>query len=76
MKKELFKRIKIAGLISFIPVILAAGPLSGFFVGSFLKEKFRLSAYFLFICIGLGVIISIKEVVRIIRLVLNIDKKV
>lgn len=75
MKEDFLKRIKIAGMISFIPVILAAGPLSGFFVGSLLREKFNLSFYFLFICIGLGVIISVKEVVRIIRLVLNIDKK-
>jgi len=74
-KEELYKRIKIAGMISYIPIMLAAGPLAGFFLGDYLQKKFNLPFYFLVICSGAGIILGIRESVRIIRLVLKIDKK-
>lgn len=74
-KEELYKRIKIAGMISYIPIMLAAGPLAGFFLGDYLQEKFSLPFYFVIICAGAGIVLGIRESVRIIRLVLKIDKK-
>lgn len=74
-KQEFYKRIKIAGIISFIPVILATGPLSGYFAGYYLEKRFGLGPYVSFVTIGIGVIISIAEVVRVIRLVSRIDRK-
>jgi len=73
-KEELYKRLKVAGLISFIPLLLAVGPLAGYIVGDYLKNKFGLE-YLLFICIGLGFISSISEVIKIIRLVVKITNK-
>jgi F0F1-type ATP synthase assembly protein I len=73
-KDLLYKRIKIAGLLSFIPFILAAGPIGGWVIGEFLENKFNLSVYITYICILIGMAASIREVVRIIRLVIKIDR--
>lgn len=73
--EEAYRRIKIAGMISFIPVVLVAGPLSGYLIGAYLEKKFALSSTVLFISIIIGFIASITEAVRIIRLVLRIDTK-
>ena len=75
VKKEVYKWVKIAGLISFIPVMLSAGPLGGYFFGDFLEKKFSLPSYIIYISMGIGAIAGIRETVRIIRIVLNIDKK-
>ena len=74
-KAELYKRIKIAGMVSYIPIMLAAAPLSGFFLGDYLQKKFNLPFYFLILCIVLGAVVGIRESVRIIRLVLKIENK-
>lgn len=73
--EEFYKRIKIAGMVSFIPAILVAGPLSGYFIGDYLKEKFGMASFVPLVCIAIGFAVSIKEVIRIIRLVTKIDKK-
>lgn len=73
-KEEFYKRIKIAGMISFIPLMLAAGPFIGYLAGDYLGKKSGL-AYVIFICIGIGFLVSITEVIRIIRLVTKINKK-
>ncbi len=74
-KEELYKRIKIAGMISYIPIMLAAPALAGFFLGDYLQKKFNLPIYISIFCIGLGIIIGIRESIRIIRLVLKIENK-
>ena len=74
-KEELYKRIKIAGLILYIPIMLLAGPLGSFFLGDYLQKKFNLPYFFLIILVCLGIAVGIREAVRIIRLVLTIDKK-
>ena len=73
--KEFYKRIKIAGLISYIPVMLAAPALAGFFLGDYLQRRFNLPFYALIIFVFLGLIIGIRESIRIIRLVLRIEEK-
>jgi len=74
-KEELYKKIKIGGMISFIPIILATGPLAGYFIGDYIEKRFDLPSYAAFICIGAGFAASILEVARIIRKVLSIDRK-
>jgi len=74
-KTELYKRIKIAGMISYIPIMLAAAPLGSFFLGEYLQKKFHLPFFFLVFCVALGVIVGIKESVRIIRMVWKIENK-
>ncbi|MFA6079202.1 MAG: AtpZ/AtpI family protein [Candidatus Omnitrophota bacterium] len=69
--KEIYNRIKIAGLLSFIPIVLAAGPLGGYVLGDFLEKKFSLPSYTHIICIGIGFIGSIRETIRIIGIALR-----
>ncbi|MDD4894366.1 MAG: hypothetical protein PHW54_03530 [Candidatus Omnitrophica bacterium] len=73
-KEELYKRIKVAGMISFIPVMLAAGPFMGYIAGDYLVKKTGVG-YILFVCIGIGFIASITEVIKIIRLVTKLTDK-
>lgn len=73
MKKEIYKLIKIGGLLSFVPAILFSGPLSGYFLGDYLVKKFSLSSVFLFIIIGIGFMASLAEAVRVIRFVFRIE---
>ncbi len=73
-KEEFYKWVKIAGLVSFIPLLLAVGPLAGYLVGDYLKNKFGLD-YLLFICIGIGFITSTSEVIKIIRIVIKTSNK-
>ena len=73
--KDLYKGIKIAGMISYIPLMLAVSPLAGFFLGDYLQKRFNLPFYVLIICVGVGIVVGIRESIRIIRLVSRIDKK-
>jgi len=60
-KEELYKRIKIAGLILYIPIMLLAGPMSGFFLGDYLQRKFHLPYFVLIILICLGLAVGIEK---------------
>ncbi|MCX5701115.1 MAG: AtpZ/AtpI family protein [Candidatus Omnitrophica bacterium] len=73
-KEELYKRIKIAGLISYIPIMMVTAPLGGYFLGDYLQKEFRLPYYVMLVCVGMGLVVGIREAVRIIRKVLAIDK--
>lgn len=73
-KREVYQQIKIYGFLSYIPVILAAGPLGGWAFGAFLEKRFNLPSYIPLIFSGLGFIGAIFEIVRVIRLVSKIDK--
>ena len=66
-KETIYKWIRMGGLISFIPVVLATGPLMGYFAGLYLKSKFYISDTAAHILIFLGLIFSITETVRIIK---------
>ena len=76
IKKELYKRIKIAGILSFIPFVLAGGVLGGYLMGDYLGKKSFFISFAMPICIGIGILVSILEVVRIIKLAVKIDKKI
>ncbi|MDD5595861.1 MAG: hypothetical protein PHY94_06440 [Candidatus Omnitrophica bacterium] len=74
-KTKIYQRIKIFGFLSYIPFILALGPLSGFFLGNVLEKQFRLPSYITLISCALGFIWAIIEVIRIIKRVIKIDEK-
>ncbi len=73
-KKEVYQRIKVYGFLSYIPVILAVGPLSGWALGDYLSRKLGLADYVPLVFAGLGLITAVMEIVRVIRLVSRIDK--
>ena len=70
-KDEFYKRLKVWGMVSFIPMVLAAGPFAGYLAGDYLSRKSGLG-FVLYICIAVGFIASIVEVIKIIRLVTKI----
>jgi len=74
-KNEIYKRIKISGILSFIPLILAAGALGGYFIGDYLEKKFNLAPFIAILCSAIGSAAAILETVRIIKLALKIEKK-
>ena len=74
-KLELYKRIKIAGILSFIPFILAGGVAAGYFAAEFLENKFLLPHLAMPVCMGLGLLASVIEVVRVIKLAVRIERK-
>jgi hypothetical protein len=73
-KNDFYKWIKIAGMLSYVPVILVSGPLAGYFAGDYLAKKFELPGYVPFIMIGFGFIASALEVIRVVRKVSRIEK--
>jgi hypothetical protein len=72
-KSAFYKRLKIAGMISYIPLVLAAMPLSGYYLAEFLKDTFAFPEYWKMILGGLGLLAGIRETYRIIRLVVKIE---
>ncbi len=74
-KQDLYKGIKTVGFVSFIPFILAAGPLSGYFIGLFLQQKLGLPDYTVFFAVGLGFLIAVSETVKLIKAIIRVYKK-
>ena len=70
-----YKHLKIVGMLSFIPFILPTGPLAGYFVGQYLEKKLNFVHYTSAITISIGLIASLSETVRIIKLVYDLNKK-
>lgn len=75
MEQEIYKRIKITGMVLFIPFAVAIGPLAGFFAGLYLTKKFSLGAYVVFICVTLGFLSGTFETIRIIKFIFRESKK-
>lgn len=74
-KEDFYKGIKIIGFVTFIPFMLAVGPLTGYFVGIFLQKKFNLAPYCVFLGIALGFLAAITEIVKILKAVAKVNKK-
>jgi len=71
---KIYKWIKIGGLLSFIPVVMAAGPLAGYFLADYLERRFGLPYFTGVIFITIGFAASVRETVRIISLALKTEK--
>ena len=74
-KENFYKGVKTVGFVTFIPFMLAAGPLSGYFAGSFLQKKFNLSSYVVLASVAFGFIIGAMETIKILKAVSRMDKK-
>lgn len=74
-KKELYKRIKIAGILSFIPFVLMGGAFLGYIGGDYLEKKIVSAPFIVLpVCIAIGMLVSVIEVVRIIKLAVKINE--
>ncbi len=67
--------ITIGGALSFIPVFFIAGPWAGYLLGNYLMHRWGAPQFVLFICVGIGFAGSVREIIRIIRFTLSIEKK-
>lgn len=74
-KAELYKIARIWGLVSFIPVVLAAGPIAGYFLGEYLEKKFGFAPYISMSLVAIGFIAGAREVVRILKLIKRSDRE-
>lgn len=74
-KADMYRWIKIAGLLSFLPFVLVAGPLAGFYLGSFLEKRFGLPSYILIVFIIVGFIGSLSETIKIVKAALKAQDK-
>ena len=66
-KDNNLKSLKVVLEATSIPFVLLGGPMVGFFIGSFLDEKFGSGKIFLFIFVVLGFVAAIKETIFIIK---------
>ena len=74
-KQEFYSRIRILGIVLFIPIAVGIGPLAGFFAGLYLAKRFSLGSWVIFLCISLGFLSGLLETTRIIKFLLKEDKK-
>lgn len=70
-----FKWLKIGVLLSFIPFVLAAGPLLGYFLGAYLENRFSMPRYTSIICVTIGFAGSVRETIKIIIFALKSEGK-
>jgi len=71
---QFYKLAKIWGLVSFIPVVMAAGPIAGYFLGEYLEGKFGFAPYISISLVAMGFIAGGREVIRILRLINKSDR--
>ena len=74
-REKVYKWVKIGGILSFIPLVLAAGPIVGYISGYYLEKKFNLPSYISIICVTLGFAGSVIETVKIIKMALRTEGK-
>ena len=75
-KSGLYKRIKIIGFLSFLPLVLGAGPIAGFYLGNYLERRFGLPVYVSIVLVTIGFVASLKESIRIVKMALKTQEKV
>lgn len=61
-KDKYYSYLRQAGIYTVIPLILAVGPIIGYFIGNFLDKKLHTSPYLMILFIIFGFIASGKEV--------------
>jgi len=74
-KADLYKWIKIGGLLSFLPFVLGAGPIAGFLLGNYLEKRFTLPPYVSIVLVTIGFAASLKETIRIVKIALRTQDK-
>ena len=73
-KKTVYKWIKVAGLLSYLPFALAAGPLAGYFAAKYAEAHFNFPPITSGILITLGLLVSLIESSRIIFIAVKAEK--
>jgi F0F1-type ATP synthase assembly protein I len=66
-KDEFYSYLRQAGIYTVIPIILALGPIIGYFIGNFLDRKLHTEPYLMILFLIFGFIASGKEVYRLVK---------
>jgi len=62
-----YKRVRQLGLLTTVPMILAAAPLIGYFIGHWIDKKAGTDPWFMLVFLGLGLIAGARETIQIIK---------
>jgi len=74
-KEDFYKGMKTVGFVSFIPFMLAAGPLSGYFIGTFLQKKFNFPYWVVLFGVVFGFLAAIIEIIKILKAISRVNKQ-
>ena len=66
-KDKYYSNLRQAGIYTVIPLILAVGPIIGYFMGNFLDKKLHTSPYLMILFIIFGFVASGKEVYNLVK---------
>jgi ATP synthase protein I len=64
---ELGKRVRTVGSLGMIPILLAAGPIIGIFIGQWLDKKFDSSPWLTVLFVILGFVAGVREMIRLLK---------
>ncbi len=67
MADDMYRQIRMVGLLFMVPVIVGMWPIAGFFMGDYLRQRLGWSEYSPLIFAGLGFLAGILEMVAIWR---------
>ena len=70
-KATLYKRVRISGLLTLIPITLAVSPLAGYWAGEWLTAALKAPGWAPIACAALGFAGGVLETVKIIRAALG-----
>jgi ATP synthase protein I len=62
-----YKQARQIGLLTTIPMILAAAPLVGYFLGHWIDRRFGTEPWFTMILLAVGLVAGIRETILILR---------
>jgi F0F1-type ATP synthase assembly protein I len=68
---EKYRRWRLLGLLTAVPMILAAGPIVGFFIGDWLDKQFHTQPWLMLFFLVLGFIAAIRQTILLIRLAMK-----
>jgi hypothetical protein len=71
-----YKWIRVAGLLTLIPIVLAAAPLAGYIAGDWLIYQFGFPRHTTIVCVIIGFAASVRETIKIIQAALKATKEI
>lgn len=74
-KKRVYRWIKIGGLLSFLPFVMAAGPIGGYLIGDIVEKKFGAPSWVTGLCIIVGFAGSAYETIKVIKAALRAEEE-
>lgn len=71
-----YKWIRVAGLLTLIPIVLAAAPLAGYIAGDWLIYQLGFPRHTTIVCVIIGFATSVRETIKIIQAALKATKEI